>query len=96
MKSFNIPNKLNGAQLIDELLAIDIKLPYDPIAHKNKMPPIIDAELLWLDIADSDETKAAEVIANHIGVDSVVTLSIEDKLASVGLSVTDLKDVLGL
>ena len=96
MKSFNIPQNLNGSQLIDELLAVDIELPYDPLAHKNKKPPVIDAGLLWLDIADADEKKAQEIIENHKGVDKKIELTFEQKLASVGLSLDDLKEALGL
>jgi hypothetical protein len=83
---FKQPKTLDGKQLIDELaqagiIAADI--------------PNIDAEgNMWIDIDAKDEAQAASIVASHVAV--LKPISIEDKLASVGLSVSDLKAALGL
>jgi len=69
MISFTKPNNLDGAKLIDELIAAGITIiGLDYVAYLGKTPPLIDGEgLLWLDIAETDKSKAAQVIAAHNG-----------------------------
>ena len=89
MIQFTKPSQLNGSQLKDELVAAGVAIKDDSNAVST------DGEQnLWLEIADADKVKAQEVVANHVGIDKEPTL--EDKLSSVGLSLTDLKAALGL
>ena len=85
MIQFNLPNKLNGAQLLDELNAAGVSI--------TGYPSVEDGGL-YLDIDAKDEAKAKAVVNSHIGIDKEPTLN--DKLSSVGLSVADLKEALGL
>jgi len=83
---FKQPKTLDGKQLIDELAAAGV------VAADV---PNIDAEgNMWIDIDAKDEEKASAIVTAHIA--NTVSLTIEEKLASVGLSVTDLKEALGL
>lgn len=83
---FKQPQTLDGKQLIDELAQAGI------IAADL---PNIDANgKMWIDIDAKDEGKATAIVAAHVAV--LKPISIEDKLASVGLSVADLKTALGL
>jgi hypothetical protein len=90
MLNFTIPINLNGSELLDELIAggVDIETKYDAV--------LIEDGSLWLDIAQADKTKAASIVAAHNGTTVAPELSVEQKLASVGLSVEDLKAALGL
>ena len=91
MIKFNKPANLNGAELLDELAAVGIVLDLTTQA------PLIDGNGdLWLDVKSADKTKAAEVVAGHNGTTVAPEPTIEDKLASVGLSLPDLKAALGL
>lgn len=91
MIKFDKPENLNGAQLLDELSAVGI------ILDKIKQAPVIDGNGdFWLDIESADEDKAAEVVAAHNGTTVASEPTIEDKLASVGLNIDDLKAALGL
>jgi hypothetical protein len=85
MIQFNLPNKLNGAQLLDELKAAGVSITQYPSQENG---------LLYLEIDAKDESKAKTVVDSHIGIDKEPTLN--DKLSSVGLSVADLKAALGL
>jgi len=69
MVSFTKPNNLDGAKLIDELIAAGVNIiGQDAFAHLGKTPPQIDGDgNLLLDIADSDKAKAAEIVAAHNG-----------------------------
>lgn len=89
MIQFTKPAQLNGSQLRDELRAAGVAITDD-----NKAVSTDGDQILWLEIADADKSKAQEVVANHVGIDKEPTL--EDKLSSVGLSVADLKAALGL
>jgi hypothetical protein len=89
MIQFTKPAQLNGSQLRDELRAAGVKITDD-----NQAVSTDGEQNLWLEIADADKTKAQEVVANHVGIDKEATF--EDKLSSVGLSLTDLKAALGL
>lgn len=91
MKSFSIPKNLNGAELIDELLDAGVSLPSDFNTYKNvKLPEVING-VLYLDVSEADETKAAAVVAAHNGTTVAPEPTIADKLASVGLSLDELK-----
>ena len=91
MIKFDKPVNLNGAELIDELAAVGI------ILDKFKQAPLIDGNGdFWLDIKQADKAKAEAVIAAHNGTTVAPQPTIEDKLASVGLSLPDLKAALGL
>ena len=88
MIQFTKPKNLNGAELLNELNSAGIAID---------KPPFIDGnQNLWLDIADTEKTKASEIVNIHNGTMIIPETSIEDKLASVGLSVADLKTALGL
>lgn len=91
MIKFNKPENLNGAELLDELAVVGIVL------DKINQAPLIDGNGdFWLDVKKTDEAKAAAVVAAHNGTTIAPQPSIEDKLASVGLNITDLKNALGL
>ena len=88
MIKFTKPTYLNGKELLEQLNAGGVSITE---------PPLIDgAGDFWLDIAEADKAKAAPIVAAHNGTIVAPEQSIEDKLASVGLSVTDLKSALGL
>jgi len=88
MITFTKPQNLNGKELLDELSAVGVLV---------KGLPVDDGEgNLILNIASKDEAKAAEVVAAHNGTTLAPEPTIEDKLASVGLSLPDLKAALGL
>ena len=58
MTTYKVPAKLNGTQLLDELKAVGIKLTEVRVV----------ADELFL---DTNDKKAAEIVADHVGVDSV-------------------------
>jgi hypothetical protein len=88
MITFTKPQNLNGKELLDELSANGVVVQGLPVDD--------GAGNLILDIASKDEAKAAEVVAAHNGTTIAPQPTIEDKLASVGLSLPDLKAALGL
>ena len=91
MIKFKKPLNLNGTELLDELVNVGI------VIDKEEQAPLIDGDgNLWLDIKQADEAKAEVVVAAHNGRTVAPEPTIEDKLASVGLSLTDLKAALGL
>jgi hypothetical protein len=81
MTSYSIPKNLNGEQLLSELKNAGIIL---------SEVTVID-DLLWLDTVDP---KANEIVAKHKGIDVIPTA--QQKLESAGLTVDDLKSLLGL
>lgn len=88
MIEFNKPNNLNGAELKAELAAAGIEL---------KANPFIDGEgKFYLDINSKDKSKAEVIVANHDGNMIPNEATIDEKLASVGLNLNDLKAALGL
>lgn len=91
MIKFDKPTNLNGRELRQELRDAGIG-----ISDSNKSVIIEGDGYLYLDIASSDETKAAAVVANHNGTTVAPEPTIEDKLASVGLNLYDLKAALGI
>lgn len=88
MIQFETPQNLNGEQLINELIASGVTITEPPLVDGNRN--------LWLEIKATDKTKAQAVVAAHEGIDTVKVLTIEQKLATVGLSLDDLKAALGL
>ena len=89
MIEFTKPKNLNGAELLDELAAIGIVL------DKIMQAPQIDGEgRFWLDVSEADKDKVAQVVAAHNGTTVAPEPTIEDKLASVGLSLDELKAAL--
>jgi len=88
MIQFNKPQNLNGKELLDELLAVGVVVEGLPVDD--------GAGNLILNIASKDEAKAEAVVAAHNGTTVAPEPTIEDKLASVGLSLPDLKTALGL
>jgi hypothetical protein len=85
MKNFTRPENLNGTELIAELLAVEITVDR-----------IVDHSDGTISFETDDEATAAEVVAAHNGTTIPPEPTIEDKLASVGLSLPDLKAALGL
>lgn len=85
MKTFSKPKNLNGQELIDELAEIGI------IADA-----IYDNSDGTISFATDNEAKAAEIVAAHNGTTVASEPTIENKLASVGLNLSDLKTALGL
>ena len=88
MIQFTKPTKLNGVELLAELNAAGVAITQSPMVD--------GAGNFWLDIAETDKAKATSIVAAHNGTIVAPEQSIEDKLASVGLSVPDLKTALGL
>jgi len=88
MIQFNKPTNLNGNELIEELKSAGITV--------SGLPELDADGFLHLGIDAKDEAKAKPVISAHNGTNGVKELTIDEKLASVGLSVPDLKAVLGL
>ena len=91
MIKFTKPTNLNGSELLNELALVGIVLDLT-----TQAPKVDGNGNLWLDVADKDEAKAAEVVAAHNGTIVAPEATIEDKLSSVGLSLPDLKAALGL
>jgi len=88
MIQFTKPQNLNGAELLAELNAAGLLITNSPM--------IDGAGDFWLDIAEGDKAKATPIVAAHNGTIVAPEQTIEDKLASVGLSLPDLKAALGL
>jgi hypothetical protein len=86
MIQFTKPQKLNGAELLAELNAAGVSITE---------PPFIDGNgNLFLEIAGADVKKAEGVVAVHNGNTVRPEPTIADKLASVGLSIEELKTAL--
>lgn len=88
MMQFTKPANLNGAELLTELNAGAVAI--------TELPMIDGNGDFWLDIAESDKAKATPIVAAHNGTTIAPEQTIEDKLASVGLSLPELKTALGL
>jgi hypothetical protein len=88
MIKFDKPVNLEGAQLLAELNAAGVKV--------SDFPRIDGNGDFWLDVASKDQAKAEAIVAAHNGNTVAPELTIEQKLASVGLSLDDLKVALGL
>ena len=88
MIQFTKPQNLNGTELLAELNAGNVSITHSPVIDGNGN--------LWLDIAEADKAKATPIVAAHNGTIIAPEATVEDKLESVGLSVSDLKVALGL
>lgn len=88
MIKFTKPANLNGAELLNELNEAGIVITESPVIDGNGD--------FFLDIEQSDVSKAELVLTKHIGTTQSPELSIEEKLKIVGLTIDDLKSVLGL
>lgn len=91
MLSFNKPINLNGAELRQELNDAGVT-----ISDERDSVTLDGDGILWLDIKASDKTKAETIVANHNGNIVPPEPSIQDKLASAGITVDELKTALGL
>ena len=90
MIDFSKPANLNGAELRAELAAAGIDFSDDAQSFS------VTGDFLSIDIKAKDRSIAETVIANHTGTVIAPTPTIEEKLASVGLNLPDLKAALGL
>jgi len=80
MIKFNKPNKLNGAELKKELAAVGILV--------DKVFDFADGTIGF---ETDNESAASQVVAAHNGTTVAPEPTIADKLASVGLSLDELK-----
>ena len=88
MIKFDKPVKLNGVELLAELNDGGVKIT---------TPPTIDGNGdFWLDVVAKDEAKVKTIVAAHNGTTVALVPTLEQKLASVGLNIGDLKTALGL
>ena len=91
MEQFTKPQNLNGGELREELRAAGVT-----IGDKFDAVMVDGMKVLLLDIDPSDKSKASAVVAAHNGTVIGREPTLDEKLASVGLSVADLKTALGL
>jgi len=90
MISFTKPTNLNGIELRDELNAGGVAISYDLDVM------VVDGNgNLLLDISESDTAKATPIVATHNGTTVAPEPTIAQKLASVGLTIEELKAALG-
>lgn len=82
---FNKPTNLNGAELKAELLAVGIEIERLTIEADGKIS---------MEIKSGDSSKAEAIINAHDGTIIPQEPTIADKLASVGLSIDELKAAL--
>lgn len=90
MQTFNIPTNLNGAELRDELRAAGVMIADFPAGIR------CDETFIYLDISEEDSVKAASVIEAHNGTTVISIPTPAEKLAVAGLTVEELKAVLGI
>jgi len=91
MVKFNKPENLNGKELRDELNSAGVTISNDFSAVQ------VDGNNdLWLQIDAKNQLKAQLVVSNHNGTTVAPQPTVEEKLASVGLNLNDLKIALGL
>jgi len=88
MIQFTKPTNLNGIELLAELNAAGVSI--------TELPVIDGENNFWLDVAEADKDKASPIVKAHNGTTIAPEPTVADKLASVGLSVADLKAALGL
>jgi hypothetical protein len=86
---FNMPKNLHAGQLREELKSFGITF-----LDSEEVILVDTATTMQIEISESDKAKATEIIKKHIGVN--VPMTIEQKLASLGLNLNDLKDALTL
>lgn len=85
MKTFTKPKNLNGAELITELSQKQIIVK-----------EIFDLGNGLIAFETDDEATAKKIVDAHNGTIEAPEPTVEDKLASVGLNLDDLKSALGL
>ena len=90
MQSFNKPENLNGAELRIELRAAGVEIADFPGGIR------VDENTIYLDIKEDESAKAQQILSKHNGTTSPKEPSAADKLAAAGLTVDDLKQLLGL
>lgn len=91
MIQFDKPEKLNGAQLAEELSAAKIKM-------NTETSPLIDGNGdFWLDINAKDAEKAKEIVDAHIGKDRLNETQIKKAalLERLGITAEEAKLLLG-
>jgi hypothetical protein len=88
MIKFIKPENLNGAELLTELTNAGVEV--------KELPYIDGNGDFWLDVKESDKAQTITIVAAHNGTIIPPEPTIEQKLASVGLNVEDLKAALGL
>jgi hypothetical protein len=84
MTNYPKPENLNGTELMAELSAVGIVVKRVKDNGDNTIT------------LETDDDEAAAIVAAHNGTIVAPQPTIEDKLASVGLSLPDLKAALGL
>jgi hypothetical protein len=91
MIKFDKPENFNGTEIRAELNAIGVQITdsYESVLIDNNGD-------LWLEIDPKDEAKAKPIVDAHNGTTVAPEPTIEQKLASVGLNLGDLKAALGL
>lgn len=85
MAIFPRPINLNGAELKAEFAAAGVSI--------TQLNDLLDGTIR---VETDDEVKAAQIIAAHNGTTVAPEPTVEEKLASVGLNLVDLKAALGL
>jgi len=85
MKTFPKPQNLNGTELMAELAAVGL------IVDK-----VFDFSDGTIGFKTDNESEAAAVVKAHNGTTVAPEPTVEQKLASVGLNLKDLKTALGL
>jgi hypothetical protein len=83
--NFTKPTSLNGTQLKAEFKAAGIDVDF---IRDNA------DGTLTIEVPSNKSTVAETIVQNHVGVEVVPTIA--EKLASVGLSIEDLKVALGV
>ena len=91
MIKFDKPINLNGRELRQELRNANID-----ISDSSRALTIENDGYLYLDIDPSKEAQAKAIVASHNGTMIAPEPTVQDKLSSVGLSLDDLKQALGL
>lgn len=86
---FDKPLNFDGVQFCKELEAVGV------VINKDTSPFIDGDGNFWLDINPKDTQKAQDVLNAHIPKPRPEP-TVAEKLASVGLSLDDLKTALGL
>ena len=95
MIQFNIPENLNGKELVEELEAVGVSVIPD---ERNIKAPVINGDgTFWLDINSEDETKAVPVVAAHNGTTIAPDNSAAKAalLAKLGITADEAKLLLG-
>lgn len=89
MEIFTKPVNLNGAELREELRASGVE-----IGDEFDTVKIDENGSLVLDIASKDKEKALTIVEAHNGTTTPPEPSLAEKLASVGVSIEELKAAL--